>query len=256
MQKIETFNSNLSRAILLTGGAGSGKTVLGLRLFPATYAFVADLNFQSGLDYLKKTNELSNVVGFDTATPDELGKPVIAKDRYDRMFRLLNAAVLDPAVGTIFIDSATFVEDVIKAKICSAMSDATIKLEGFAQWGTLVLTWKGLIMQLRQSGKRLIMSAHEIKERDESDQIYKYNIAVDGSIRGKLPALFSDVWRCEVMEQGVGPSSKHVWQVRTLSNSRQEHLKNTMSFPAVLLQDDLVKTVRGQNPPQTAVPSK
>ena len=52
MQSITEFNSNLSRAILLTGGAGAGKTVLGLRLFPKTYAFVADLNFQSGLDYL------------------------------------------------------------------------------------------------------------------------------------------------------------------------------------------------------------
>lgn len=241
MQDISKFNSNLGTAILLVGGAGSGKTSLGCRLFPKTYVNVTDLNFESAKRYLEKQSLLGNIVGWDSPLVDEKGKAVAANQRYDLMFKQINEAIKAPEVDAIFLDSATFIEDVIKAKICNASSDAAIKMANYEHWGALVLTWKSLVMQLRQSGKKLIMSAHEQKEKDESDQIFKYQIAVDGSIRGKFPALFSDVWRCEVVEKG----GKHVWQVRTLGNVRQEHLKNTYSLPAEILADDLVKQVGG-----------
>lgn len=242
MQPIATFNSNLGTAILLCGQAGAGKTALAMRLFPKSYIFIADLNFESGKRYLEKIGQLGNIIGYDTASPDENGKIVPPNARYDRMMKCLTAAIADPSVDAIILDSSTFIEDIIKGKICNATSEAAIKLNGFDQWGLLVTSWKSIIMQLRQSGKKLVMTSHETKEKDESDQIFKYQIAVDGSIRGKFPALFSDVWRCEVAESG----GKHVWNCRTLSNVRQEHLKNTYGLPAVLLQDDLVKLVQAE----------
>lgn len=240
MQPLDKYIDNLGVAILLVGPAGSGKTVTGLRLFKKTYAFIADLNFKSGKDYLTKINEIGNVVGFDTATPDENGKPVTPMLRYDRMLKCIGDAHKDPNVDCVFIDSATFIEDIIKAKICSAANETAIKLEGYGQWGQLLMTWKSIIMQCRQSGKKLIMAAHENKEKDASDNIYKYGISVDGQIAAKFPALFSDVWRTEVVEEGP----KHVRKVRCLGNVRHEFLKNTYGFDAVLLQDDLVKKVR------------
>jgi hypothetical protein len=241
MQKLDSYNSNLGTAVLLVGGAGAGKTALGMRLFPKTYVYVADPNFASGKRYLEKINESSNVVGFDTGNPDENGKPVKPMERYDRMFRQLNAAVDNKDVECIFLDSATFIEDYIKAKICSATTDDKVRLQNFDQWGSYMLTWKGLILQLRQSGKRLIVSAHEKKERDESDGIWKYQISLDGQIRDKFPALFSDSWRCEVQESG----GTHQWMVRVLSNARQEHLKNNYQFDkAVMSADEVVKKVR------------
>ena len=240
MQNINEFNSNLGTAILLVGGAGVGKTTLGLRLFKGTYAFVTDLNFQSGLDYMKKLGQTSNIIGFDMASPDEFNKQVPVNKQYDRMLNKIDDALKSEHVKAIFMDSALFTEDVIKAKICNAMNPAAIKLEGFSQWGSLVLAWKSLIYQVRQSGKIFIMSAHEQKEQDESDKIYKYQIAVDGSIRSKFPAMFSDVWRCEIAES----MGKHTWNVRMLGNVRQEHLKRSSKFshlPPVLTQDDLCK---------------
>lgn len=241
MQSIDEFNDNLGTAILLTGAAGAGKTSLALRLFPKTYVFVADLNFKSGVDYLRKLgpNAIKNVVGFDTATPDEKGVKVPPNLRYDRMFKCLSEATKNPEVDVIVLDSVTFIEDILKAKIANATIDSAIKLSGYDQWGTLVITWKSLIMQLRQSGKKLIMTAHETKEKDESDMIFKYQIAVDGSIRDKFPALFSDVWRCEITEVG----GKHQWMLRTLSNVRHEYLKNTQGFDAHIKQDDAVRLI-------------
>lgn len=248
MQTLDKFNSNLGTAILLCGGAGAGKTALGMRLFPKTWVYVADLNFESGKRYLQQIGQTANVVGFDLASPDESGKVIVPNARYDRMLRVIDEAIKSPLVETIFLDSATFIEDVIKAKICGATTEAAIRLEGFTHWGNLVLCWKSLIMQLRQSGKRIIMSSHETKEKDESDGVFRYQIAVDGSIRGKFPALFSDVWRCEVAEN----NNTHKWMVRTLGNARQEHLKNTYSLPGILSADELVLKVRSTLSGQTA----
>jgi len=242
MQQLTEYKDNLGTAVLLTGGAGSGKTVLGCRLFPKTYVFVADPNFASGKRYLTKINETQNVVGFDTGNVEADGKPVPTNLRYDRMFKFLDEATRNKDVDCIFLDSVTFIEDYIKAKICGATSDDKIRLQNFDQWGNLILTWKGLINQLRQSGKKLIAAAHERKERDESDGIWKYQIGLDGQIRDKFPFLFSDVWRCEVAEA----NNKYTWKVRLLPNIRQEHLKNNYSFDGLLDQDELVKQVRAK----------
>ena len=239
MQQITDFNDNLGTAVLLLGNAGAGKTALGCSLFPRTYVYVADLNFSSGKRWLEKNGTLSNVVGFDTGGVDEKGATVAVNARYDRMFRCINEATKFKDVDAIFIDSATFVEDYIKAKICMAANEASIKLQNYDQWGSYLITWKGLIMQLRQSGKKLVMSCHETKEKDDSDGIFKYQIALDGKIAGKMPALFSDVWRCEVVET----NGKHSWTVRCLGNVRHE-LKNTYGLPAMNTVADVIKTVR------------
>lgn len=239
MQPISSFNSNLGIAILLVGGAGSGKTALAGRLYPRTYFNVSDLNFKSGIDYLAKLGLSTNLVGFDTPSIDTNGKLVPAKDRYARMLAQLNEACKNPAIDCIVLDSATFIEDILKAKICGAPNDASIRLSGFEHWGNLQLLWKQLILDLRSSGKKFIMTAHEVKEKDESDQIFKYKISVDGKIASMFPALFSDVWRTEVSEA----NGKHTWNVRLLGNIRQEHLKNTFGFPGLLTQDELVTKI-------------
>ena len=255
MKPIGSFNSNLSTAILLTGGAGTGKTVLAMRLFPRTYVYVADLNFQSGIDYLKRIGKTENIVGYDMAGVGDDGKKLIPMLRFDRMMEKLTAASMDTTIDCIVLDSASFIEDIIKAHICKASVEGNIRLDGFKQWGDLVICWKSLIYQLRQSGKKLIMVAHEQKERDESDMIYKYQIAVDGSIRAKLPVLFSDVWRCEVQEnQGV-----HSWNIRLLGNVRQEHLKRSSAysqFPAVMAQDTFVRQLEASASTPAVVPAQ
>lgn len=240
MQPLENFNDNLGTAICLTGAAGAGKTSLAMRLFPRTYVFVADLNFSSGIRYLRERGELANVVGYDAAAVDENAKVVPVLMRYSRMLNKITEAQNSNKVDCIVLDSASFIEDIIKAKICNAQNEAAIKLSGFDQWGSLILVWKSLISQARQSGKKFIITAHETKEKDESDGIFKCSIALDGKIASKFPALFSDLWRCEI-EERLG---KHEWKVRTLSNSRQEHLKNTFGLPNLCSHDEVIKKVR------------
>jgi hypothetical protein len=246
MQDIKNFNSNLGTAIGLVGPAGSGKTVLGMRLFPKTYVLVGDLNFQSGKRYLEKIGGLGDVVGFDTIDVDEIGKKVLPLNRYDRFWKCLNSAASDPKVDAIFVDGATQITQYIIAKVVNAQTEEQIQIVGgkdsWPKWGTVGVTWRGLIAQIRTTGKKFILAIHEQKNQDESDSIWKHELLIPGQTKDMLPNLMSDVWRTEVKEEG----GKHVWMVRTLPNIRMEFLKNTYGLPAVLPADDLVKKVREQ----------
>lgn len=246
MQNISSFNSNLGTAIGLVGPAGSGKTVLGMRLFPKTYVLVGDLNFQSGKRYLEKIGGLSDIVGFDTVDVDETGKKIPPFQRYDRFWKCLNAASEDPKVDAIFVDGATQITQYIIAKVVSAQTEEQIQIVGgkdsWPKWGTVGVTWRGLIAQIRTTGKKFVLAIHESKNQDESDQIWKHELLIPGQTKDMLPNLMSDVWRTEVKEQ----NNVHTWMVRTLPNIRMEFLKNTYGLPPLLPADELVKKVRGQ----------
>lgn len=243
MQPISSFNSNLGTAIGLVGQAGSGKTVLGMRLFPRTAVVVFDFNFQSGKRYLEKLGQLSNIVGFDTVTVDETGKPITPCNWYDRFFKIVDEMSKNKDIDAIFVDGASGITDAIIAKIVSATNIAAIQIAGgkdsWPKWGTVGVTWRGLISQLRTTGKKTIVAIHESKNQDASDSIWKYELLIPGQTKDLLPNIMSDIWRTEVVEA----SGKHVWQVRTLPDIRHENLKNTYGFPAILPADEVVRLV-------------
>ncbi len=249
MPTIDKFNDNFGTALGIIGPAGSGKTVLGMRLYPKTWVIVGDLNFKSGLDYLRSKNELGGIVGFNTISIDDEGNRVQPNLRYDRLWKCLDEATKKPEVDAIFVDGATQVTESIIAKIVSATQDNQIIIpstkESFARWGMVGVTWRGLVSQLRTSGKKLIMAVHESKNLDESDSIWKYELLIPGQTKDMLPNLMSDMIRTEVKET----LGKHEWNVRLLPNVRMEFLKSP-SIPkvgteSVILQDELVRRVRG-----------
>lgn len=254
MQPISSFNSNLGTAIALVGPAGTGKTVLGMRLFPRTAVIVLDLNFTSGLRYCESIKAIDNILGFETITVDETGKAVPPYLWYDCFFKKLNELAADPSVDAIFVDGATQITDCIIAKIVNAQRPTDIQIAGgkdsWPKWGTVGVTWKGLITQIRSTGKKFIMAVHEQKNKDESDQIWKHELLIPGQTKDTLPNLMSDVWRTEVKEN----MGKHEWLVRTLPNVRMEFLKNTYGLPGILSANDLVKQIQTLTPIKTPTP--
>lgn len=246
MQPISSFNSNLGTAIGIVGPAGSGKTVLGMRLFPKTYVIVGDLNFQSGKRYLEKINALTNIVGFDTLAVDEKGEKVKPFLRYDRFFKCLSTAAEDPNVDAIFVDGATQITEIIIAKIVSAQREEDIQIAGgkdsWPKWGTVGVTWRGLISQIRTTGKKFVLAIHEQKNKDESDQIWKHELLIPGQTKDMLPNLMSDIWRTEVHKEG----QNHKWMVRMLPEPfKIEFLKNNYGLPMLLPADEVVSRIQG-----------
>ncbi len=245
----EALHSNLGIAIGAAGPAGSGKTTLLMRLFPRTRVISLDPNFVSGLRYLEKLGKLSNVTRVDTVLTDDAGKPVRPCDWYKRMFDKMSECTEDKDCDAIFVDGATQITDAIMAspQILNAQKISDIQIQGgkesYANWGTLGVTWRGLVTEIRRTGKKFLLAMHERKEKDESDGIWKCALLVPGQTADYLPALMSDMWRTEVFQESA---TKWVYNVRTLSDIRHEYLKNTYNLPGLLLQDQLVEKVQAQ----------
>lgn len=248
MPTIDKFNDNFGTAVGIVGPAGSGKTVLGMRLYPKTWVIVGDLNFKSGLDYLRKRGELGGVVGYDTISVDDAGQRVAPNLRYDRFWKCIDEATKKPEVDAVFVDGATQVTEAIIAKIVGATQENQVIIgstkDSYSKWGQVGITWRGLVNQLRTSGKKLLMAIHESKNLDESDSIWKHELLIPGQTKDMLPNLMSDMLRTEVKES----LGKHAWNVRLLPNARMEFLKSP-SIPkngdeSVILQDELVKRMR------------
>lgn len=247
MQPISSFNSNLGTAILLLGPAGAGKSVLAARLFPKTYIFVSDMNFESAKRYLDRTKQLDNVVGIDVADVDQttnLPRPL--NQRYAFMIKCLDEAEKDPKVETIVIDSATFIADYIMAKLTLASSIDTIPWNK-DKGSEYLRTWRYIINSIRSSGKRFIMTAHEKVAKGVLDDILHNQINLWGGIRDNIGAYMSDIWRCEVSNSGL-PNAKSEYKVRVIGNT-QNKLKNNFGWEESLIQsDELVKRVRTSIP--------
>lgn len=242
MQSISSFNPSLGTAVLLLGPPGAGKSVLGCTLFPKTYVLVADLNFESAKRYLERNNLTSNVVGIDTIDVDEKGAPVPLQQRYPRMVKCLDDAEKDPSVETIFIDSATFLADTFMAKLTLATSIDTIKWDK-DKAGDYLRGWRSMINQLRISGKRFVMSAHEKVGKGELDQILFNQINLWGALRDTLPNMMSDVWRCEVHPPST-LNGKPEYKVRVIGDTRNK-LKNNFGWEEPLLMaSEVVARVR------------
>jgi AAA domain len=230
MQKIETYAKESYLRLLLQGAPGSGKTTLSCH-FPGTYVADCDIGLGGALRWLK-ANDGPLPIGYDIIDRDEFGVEVLPINRYQRLGKCLNAALKDPSVQTIVIDSATKLSDYMIEEVLRQQGKKEMSIP---LWGQYLTLWKHFISQLSAQRKHFVLICHEKVEKDELEQSLKYFVLIPGQMQNIIGSLFTDVWRCEVSGT-VGPNPKYTWQVRSMPDYRYQ-LKNSLGLPPLFAFD-------------------
>lgn len=228
---LNDYVNNAKSAILLIGPPGVGKTVLTTQL-PKPYILQCDNNLKGPADFLKR-NGLNSDVQFDIPHVKD-DKLVARKDRYKRFAELGNAALANPDIETIVVDSLTtlvdYVIDEVRVQQQRKIADGVVVFKDdpmqIQDWGAFAYLLKQLIIAFKSSGKRIVFTAHVDTREDEqtegSKTLYKY-IAVPGQLRETIAGYFDEVWFLTQEQKTTAQGTKMLRYLQTAPSSFREN---------------------------------
>lgn len=242
----------VAQKILLLGDTGSGKTTQFLTLPGKKFAYLFDPNAILSLQ--------GHDVDYEEFLPDRLNLSVksLSKEKGgDTTTNLKNDAYVDfekdfqkkvdtgffDAYNAISLDSATTLLDLIM--------DRVLTINGRAgQWpqqddyGPQMLIFQNICRTLTSMGKLVFLTGHmETKQDAVTKKIFRGPMFT-GRLKAKAPLLFSDIFICEV--ENDGSSIKHKIQTAPdrMTTCVRTSLKGLAPFEDVTI--DWKKPIEGQ----------
>jgi GTPase SAR1 family protein len=203
---MKTSDQNLSEAlsILLMGPPGGGKTTLMMQ-FPGLYILNCDRNLAGPVRYLKSIGKFKPFK-YDTISQYEddegehhKGDMIDIKFGWDRLRALARAAIKDPSIQTIGLDTLTWCDQALYAHSCRVQG--LKELEGF-NWSPYKRELHAFLSECKASGKTVIVNCHEKIEYDKKGAIEAYVPSISTGISAYFGYYFSDIWRCTLVDQG------------------------------------------------------
>ena len=241
-----------ARRILLLGDTGSGKTTQLLTMPGRKFAYLFDSNALLSLQ--------GHDVEYEEFLPDRLNLSVksLKKDIGDKTTNFKNDMFVEwerdfnHRLQTGFFDNI----DVIAFDSCTTfldlIMDRVLTINGRAgQWpqqddyGPQMLSFINICRTLTSLGKDILMTGHlEVKKDELMQRIFRQPM-MTGRLRTKIPLLFSDVFVCEVENDGRG-NVKHRIQTAPdrLTTTVRTAFKGLNGFEDVTI--DWSKPLEGQ----------
>lgn len=213
--KSSTTSTPGNPAILLVGPPKAGKTCFAAS-FPRPYFLQVDNNLDSALRVTVGKEIKYDLPTTEVKTPGEVWKKCLEQ---------LKAAMADPTIDTIVVDSLTVLSEYMCAWCIAEhvrMGDTDgkgkpITTMTIPDYGKLLTMFRGLIFDLRSTGKYIICTVHKTSWTDEDTKVTHHTLALPGQAKDTLGGLFTDVIGC-VAEQI--PGGKMRYSLRTVPLSQ------------------------------------
>lgn len=207
----DTYKVSNNLAILLVGPPKSGKTGIAAA-FPAPYFLEIDNNLDSAVRVLGTKKFWYDLPTTTVKTPDLVWKESLT---------CLKAAIANPEIKTIVIDSVSLLSEYMCAWCISEhirmgetdKGGKPITTMTIPDYGKLLTMFRGLIFDLRASGKYVVVTSHLQTIQDELTKVIHTSLAVPGQAKDSLGGLFTDVWGTTATP--IPGTSKVQYELRT-----------------------------------------
>lgn len=196
--------------LLLVGPPGTGKTGIAAA-FPDPYFLEVDRNLDSAV----------RVMGTKRFWYDEPTTMVPEDQVWKKSLELLKAAIKDPDIKTIIVDSFSQLAGFARADLLSnlvrmgAVDNKGKPLTNLriTDYGTLLDWYRQFVFALRSSNKHIVVTSHQqLVQVDDSSAPY-WALAIPGQAKDSFGGWFPDTWAVQV-EQVAGGKQKYVIRTR------------------------------------------
>jgi len=215
MKSSTDYRISDSLALLLVGDPKSGKTCIAAA-FPDPYFLDVDGNLDSAV----------RVLGTKRFWFDQ---PAIGCEKKEDVWKAaltcLSEAMKNPEIKTIVLDSLSVLAEYMMHWIISEhtrmgdrdKSGKPIDAMTIPDYGKLLQMFRGLIFDLRKSGKHLVVTVHRATYQDEVTKVINPVLALPGQAKETLGGSFKDVW-ATLIDNTPGKPIKYI--LRTSSKAQ------------------------------------
>lgn len=234
------FKPETSKAILLMGDSGSGKTNLAFT-FPSPFIIDwGDSNLANAVE-----RHRGKPFFYGRVDQEDDGTPIAESGRWNRSVKLLDEAIANDAVRTIVDDTLSMMQPVLKAHLIADATKNGEKLPKIAGdftmnqslWDPFARFIRQRIIKAKTAGKFYILVCHVGLDENELTLVKEMRPALQGQLGkgsngGALVALFNDFWLCEAT-----PSSDPKYKPRGVRyyvrSAPTNRVKLKTSFPTM-----------------------